>query len=86
MSSPVEGVAHPDSAAKDVLAWMSSEVIQNRRSRSAMIVTGGTQEDEMNHGRRFMIGPSGRLGTRNVQTTFDSEVSCLPPIGSRIFW
>jgi hypothetical protein len=51
-----------------------------------MIVTGGTQEDEMNHGRRFMIGPSGRLGTRNVQTTFDSEVSCLPPIGSRIFW
>ncbi|KAF1358696.1 P-loop containing nucleoside triphosphate hydrolase protein [Lizonia empirigonia] len=75
-----------DPAAKDVLAWMSAEVIQNRRSRSAMIVTDGSQQDEMNQGRRLMIGPSGRVGSRNMQGTVDNEVSCLPPIGSRIFW
>lgn len=65
---------------------MSAEVIQNRRSRSAMIVTDGSQQDELNQGRRIMIGPSGRIGSRNMQGTVDNEVSCLPPIGSRIFW
>ncbi|XPT00897.1 hypothetical protein M3J09_010045 [Ascochyta lentis] len=79
-------ISEQDPAAKDVLAWMSSEVIQNRRSRSAMIVTEGSQQDEINHGRRLMIGPSGRVGSRNMQGVVDNEVSCLPPIGSRIFW
>lgn len=51
-----------------------------------MIVTEGSQQDELNHGRRFMIGPSGRLGSRKMQGSIDNEVSCLPPIGSRIFW
>lgn len=51
-----------------------------------MIVTEGSQQDEMNIGRRVMIGPSGRLGHRNMQGTVGNEVSCVPPIGSRIFW
>ena len=51
-----------------------------------MIMTEGSQQDEINHGRRLMIGPSGRLGSRRMQGSIDNEVSCLPPIGSRIFW
>ncbi|KAF2998193.1 hypothetical protein E8E13_004337 [Curvularia kusanoi] len=75
-----------DPAAKDVLAWMSTEVVQNRRSRSAMIVTEGAQQDDMMYARRLMIGPSSRGGHHNVQTSVDNEVSCFPPLGSRIFW
>lgn len=74
------------SAAKDVLAWMSAEVISKRHSRSAMIVTEGSQQDEMIHPRRLMMSASGRVGSRNMQGVIDNDVSCLPPVGSRIFW
>ncbi|KAJ8114697.1 hypothetical protein OPT61_g3475 [Boeremia exigua] len=75
-----------DPVAKDILAWMSANVIQKSRSRSAMIVTEGSQYDEMNFSRRLMIGPSSRVGYRNMQGVVDNEVTCSPPIGSRIFW
>lgn len=51
-----------------------------------MIVTEGSQQDEMNYSRRLMIGPSSRVGHRNMQGTIENEVTCSPPIGSRIFW
>ena len=78
------------SAAKDVLAWMSTEVVQNRRSRNAMIVTEGSQQDESGYAslmaRRLMIGPTGKAGYRNKQASVENQVSCSPPLGSRIFW
>jgi chaperone BCS1 len=78
------------SAAKDVLAWMSTEVVQNRRSRSAMIVTEGSQQEDMGYAgfmaRRFMIGPTGKGGPRNKKASVENQVSCSPPLGSRIFW
>jgi chaperone BCS1 len=79
-----------DPAAKDVLAWMSTEVVQNRRSRSAMIVTEGSQQEDMGYAgfmaRRFMIGPTGKGGHRNKKASVENQVSCSPPLGSRIFW
>lgn len=51
-----------------------------------MIVTEGSQQEEYQYPRRIMIGPSGRVGSRKMQETVDNEVSCLPPIGSQIFW
>lgn len=82
-------IADTDPAAADVLAWMSSEVIQNRHSRSAMIVTdNGSQQDTMSrHQPHFMIGNGGaRYRQVRRRGSVDNQVSCSPPIGSRIFW
>ncbi len=65
---------------------MSANVIQKSRSRSALIVTDGSQQDDVGYGRRLMIGPSSRVGYRNMQAIVENEVKCVPPIGSRIFW
>lgn len=65
---------------------MSAEVIENRRSRSAIIVTEGSQQDDMLSRSRWMIGPTGRGGRGKKQASVEHEVSCSPPIGSRIFW
>jgi chaperone BCS1 len=80
-----------DPAAKDVLAWMSVEVIQNRHSRNAMIVTeSGSQQESMsgyNHG--LMMSTSGginRYRKAKGKGSVENEVSCSPPIGSQIFW
>jgi hypothetical protein len=36
--------------------------------------------------RRLMIGPTGKAGHRNKQASVKNQVSCSPPLGSRIFW
>lgn len=82
-----------DPAAKDILAWMSVEVMQNRHSRSAMIVTdNGAQQDTMTrygHHVNMMMLQGGRRykkPRRRASIDNEDEVSCSPPIGSRIFW
>jgi chaperone BCS1 len=71
-----------DAVAKDVMTWMSEKVVQDSRSRSVMMVTGGLQSptEEFPLPSRYMMGRSSSSapGAENV--------SCLPPIGSRIFW
>jgi hypothetical protein len=55
-----------------------------------MIVTEGSQQEDMGYtgfmARRFMIGPTGKAGHRNKKASVENQVSCSPPLGSRIFW
>jgi len=75
-------VAESDPVAKEIMAWMGSEVIRTARARSAMLVTAGLENftlAPLNHPMRFAHPPRGAEGV-------DEEVACLPPIGTRIFW
>lgn len=47
-------VPETDQVAKDVLAWMGSEVILTSRTRSAMLVTGGMQDANDDFHRRMV--------------------------------
>ena len=71
-----------DPVAKEVLAWMGSEVILNSRTRSAMLVTGGMQDANDDFHRRMMMARGPGVGIDRA----DDEVLCLPPIGTRLFW
>ena len=54
-----------------------------------MIVTEGSQQDDMGYGSlmaRRLVGPTKKHGHRNQQASVEDQMSCLPPIGSRIFW
>ncbi|KAF1942384.1 P-loop containing nucleoside triphosphate hydrolase protein [Clathrospora elynae] len=75
-------IPESDPIAKEVLAWMGSEVILTSRTRSAMLVTGGMQDANDNFHRHMMMARGPRIGIDKV----DSEVLCLPPIGTRLFW
>lgn len=75
-------VAESDPIAKEVLAWMGSEVIRNAHTRSAMLVTGGMENVSNNGFPHPMRFPPPPLSGHRV----DDEVTCLPPIGTRIFW
>ena len=71
-----------DAVAKEVLAWMGSEVILKSRSRSVMLVTGGMQDPNDDFHRRMMVPRGPGKGPDRV----NDEVLCLPPIGTRLFW
>ncbi|RAR12477.1 P-loop containing nucleoside triphosphate hydrolase protein [Stemphylium lycopersici] len=71
-----------DPIAKDVIAWVGSEVVANSHSQSAMLVTGGISDPREDYLKR-VLGPS---GGGPVMDEKDDDVFCLPPIGTRIFW
>ncbi|KAI4616869.1 hypothetical protein J4E83_006451 [Alternaria metachromatica] len=75
-------IPETDPVAREVLAWMGSEVILNSHTRSAMLVTGGTQDPNDEFHRRMMAAHNPRLASEKP----DDEVLCLPPIGTRLFW
>ncbi|KAH7094351.1 P-loop containing nucleoside triphosphate hydrolase protein [Paraphoma chrysanthemicola] len=70
-----------DAVARDVLAWMSTEVIQNGRTRSAMLSSGSLDTANTS----FYL-PSHLTGGRAAVEPNDEKVLCLPPLGTRIFW
>jgi chaperone BCS1 len=71
-----------DPIAKEVLAWMGSEVILKSHTRNAMLVTGGSQDANDDFHRRMMMGRASVMGAEKL----DGEVLALPPIGTRLFW
>jgi chaperone BCS1 len=75
-------VAETDPVAREILAWMGAEVIRNSHTRSAMLVTGAIEN--MNNGfpHPIRFSPGAGHGDNRV----DEEVSCLPPLGTRLFW
>jgi chaperone BCS1 len=75
-------VPENDPVAREILAWMGAEVIRNSHTRSAMLVTGGPENMSHGfpHGMRFPPVPG--HGNDRVE----EEVSCLPPLGTRLFW
>lgn len=70
-----------DPVSREVLAWMGSEVILKRRTRSAMLVTGGLQDPNDDFHRRMMLARGPLTNDRA-----NDEVLCLPPIGTQLFW
>lgn len=50
-------IPETDPVAKEVLAWMGSEVILTSRTRSAMLVTGGMQDANDDFHRRMVRFP-----------------------------
>ena len=76
-------IPETDPVAKEILAWMGTNVIKDSRTRNAMLVTSSTQD--MNNdpmGRRIVLPHIPIVGPERT----DDEVICLPPIGSRLFW
>ncbi|KAH9876278.1 hypothetical protein J1614_004157 [Plenodomus biglobosus] len=76
-------IPETDPIARDVLAWVGSEVIMNSHTRNAMLVTGGSQDanDEF-HSRMMMVRNPSIAPLHN----HNQEALCLPPIGTRLFW
>jgi chaperone BCS1 len=74
-------VPETDPVAKEILAWMGAEVIRNSHTRSAMLVTGGLENVHNGFPQIRFPGAPGQ-GIDRV----DEEVSCLPPLGTRLFW
>ncbi|CAE7193851.1 hypothetical protein CFE70_007278 [Pyrenophora teres f. teres 0-1] len=78
-------ISDTDPVAKDVLAWMGSNVILNSYSRSAMLVTGGVQGQE--DAVHLHISKMYHGGIQEAGTEKDTkEVFSLPPIGTQLFW
>ncbi|KAF2846286.1 P-loop containing nucleoside triphosphate hydrolase protein [Plenodomus tracheiphilus IPT5] len=75
-----------DPVAKDVLAWMGSEVLMNNRTRNAMLVTGGSQDPNDDYHRRMLAQLMARPKSVRIPEKAVDEVLCLPPIGTRLFW
>jgi chaperone BCS1 len=75
-------IPESDPIAREVLAWMGSEVILKSHTRNAMLVTGGLQDANDDYHRRMMMPPRRAGGVDKI----DSEVLALPPIGTRLFW
>jgi hypothetical protein len=75
-------VPEMDPVATEILAWIGAEIILKDRTRSAMMVTSGTEHlnSSFHHPIRFP-GPGGGGGD-----PADETVVCLPPLGTRIFW
>ncbi|KAF2833576.1 hypothetical protein CC86DRAFT_415436 [Ophiobolus disseminans] len=72
-------IPESDPVAKEILAWISAEVVLKSRTRSAMLVTGGLETNiNYNHPLRY---PDSESKKDN-----DQEVVCLPPVGTRLFW
>ena len=76
-------IPESDPVAKEILAWMGSNVILNSHSRSAMLVTGGMQDQNDDFHRRMIMNRG--MPTFGTQTN-NREVLSLPPIGTQLFW
>lgn len=74
-----------DPIAKDVLAWMGSNVIRDSLTRSAMLMSGSSQDPNDDFHRRLILpGPRNNFALNQYK---DDEVLCLPPIGrTKLFW
>jgi chaperone BCS1 len=75
-------VADSDPVAREILAWMGSEIIRNSHTRSAMLVTGAVENMNSGFPHPIRFAPAPGHGDNRV----DEEVSCLPPLGTRLFW
>lgn len=76
-------IPESDQVAREVLSWMGANVIQNSRTRNAMLVTSGAQDMHNDVMSRRMIMPHIPIaGAERIE----DEVVCLPPIGTRLFW
>jgi chaperone BCS1 len=76
-------VPESDPVAKDIMAWMGAEVIPSSRTRSAIMVTGGTENNNPIKFHPTMRFPGSNPDMRDPA---DDVVVCLPPMGTRIFW
>jgi len=76
-------VPENDPVAKEILAWVGANVILHSRSRNAMLVTGGTQDQNDDFHRRMIMNRG--MPTYGTQKE-DREVLSLPPIGTQLFW
>jgi chaperone BCS1 len=76
-------ISENDPVAKEVLAWMGSNVMSNDsgRARSAMLVTGGLDSPMGN----FTM-PMQYPGYRPAQAQVEEKVACVPSVGTRLFW
>jgi chaperone BCS1 len=74
-------IPETDPVAKEVLAWIGSEIITKSHSRSAMLVTGGMQELDNGFNRMLMPPPPGAAINKK-----NDEIFCFPPLGTRLFW
>ena len=74
-------IPETDPVAKEVLAWIGSEVITKTRSRSAMLITSGTQDSNDTYHPMMMPSPPGITTSKKYEGFL-----CLPPIGRRLFW
>ncbi|KAF2127372.1 P-loop containing nucleoside triphosphate hydrolase protein [Dothidotthia symphoricarpi CBS 119687] len=71
-----------DPVAKEVMGWMSSEVLAKHYTRSAMITSGALYDSNEGH-QNHPFGPRHHQNSK----AREDEVQCLrPPIGKRIFW
>lgn len=75
-------VPESDPVAKEILAWIGSEVITNSHSRNAMLVTSSMQDANDDFHRRMIMPPPPGV----AMDKRDDGVLCLPPIGTRLFW
>ncbi|KAF2704880.1 P-loop containing nucleoside triphosphate hydrolase protein [Pleomassaria siparia CBS 279.74] len=73
-----------DPVFKEILAWMSSEVMSKTSTTKALIMTGGISGNASDHDN-YYLGKMAQQRGQVVHTTSD-EVQCMPPIGRRIFW
>lgn len=73
-------VPESEPLAKEILSWMGSEVVNKSRTRSAMLVAGGSEHASVyiNHIRLPGQTAHGDQG--------NAEILCLPPVGTRLFW
>ncbi|RMZ66083.1 mitochondrial chaperone bcs1 [Pyrenophora seminiperda CCB06] len=76
-------VPETDPIAKEILAWMGSNVISKSHARSAMLVTGG-EHDQNDRWHRRMMNPGGAQSTAVEEEK--KETLSLPPLGTQLFW
>jgi chaperone BCS1 len=74
-------IPESDPVAKEILAWMGTEVVKKRHTHSAMLVTGGMETNPHSHAhiRRFPGPP--QLDEQESQ-----DVVYVPTLGTRLFW
>jgi chaperone BCS1 len=77
-------ISESDPVAKEVLAWMGAEVKYNSHARRAMLVTGNSIDVEDSF-TKFSLQLQQRGPTR-VQNRIEEKPTCLPSIGTRMFW
>ncbi|XP_014560866.1 hypothetical protein COCVIDRAFT_34200 [Bipolaris victoriae FI3] len=74
-------ISEADPVAKEILAWIGSEVIPKSHSRSAMLATGGMHDSHQAFPLVMMPSPPGAATHKK-----DDGIFCLSPIGTRLFW
>lgn len=71
-----------DPVAKEVMGWISSEILTKHHTRTAMLTTGALY-DPIEDTQSRIYGP---LNFSNAITLEDEVQNLRPPIGKRIFW